>query len=98
MTKGGHGSAPDRNDTGGGWETKVEHGSASVRWEGVPEWAGQPRASIAVTNLYFTKLTHIISNRKVKTVVKGKNVGYGSTCECLVQVLWFSKNAHKNCF
>jgi len=24
-------------------------------------------------------------DRKVKTVVKGKNVGYGSTCECLVQ-------------
>jgi short subunit dehydrogenase-like uncharacterized protein len=24
-------------------------------------------------------------NRTVKTVVKGKNVGYGATCECMVQ-------------
>ena len=24
-------------------------------------------------------------NRKVTTVVKGKNIGYGATCECIVQ-------------
>eukprot|EP00088_Acartia_fossae_P067644 TRINITY_DN8463_c0_g1_i11.p1 TRINITY_DN8463_c0_g1~~TRINITY_DN8463_c0_g1_i11.p1 ORF type:complete len:419 (-),score=82.97 TRINITY_DN8463_c0_g1_i11:598-1854(-) len=55
---------------------------------------GVPKQKAAETNFeltlfgkgWATKGDHDSPpNRVVKTVVKGKNVGYGSTCECMVQ-------------
>merc|ERR1711915_915416 len=55
---------------------------------------GVPKAKADETNFemtligkgWDTKGTHDTPpNKTVRTVVKGKNVGYGATCECMVQ-------------
>ena len=41
-----------------------------------------------IPSLYFL-FNCMCTHRVVKTVVKGKNIGYGATCECMVQVHYF---------